>query len=92
MGGKLEEKITKSLKKSSKLREKDFELQSTRRELGEISQLVEVAKFEHDRKRATLQNEKEGLLHDPEQAQAYKVQAEKKARNFNAKEQKEIQV
>ena len=62
--GKLEKKIIESLEKSSELREKDSELQSTLNELGKACQLVEEAQAERDRERAAFQDKKEDLLSD----------------------------
>ena len=54
--------------------------------------MAEVTKTEYDRERAAFQAKKEGLLRDLKQAQADKVETEKKASDFKAKVQKEIQV
>jgi len=60
--------------------------------LGEACQLAEDAKADHDREKATLQAENEGLLFDLNQVQVGKVEAEKKAGDFIAKVQKEVRI
>jgi len=72
--------------------QKDSELQSTQRELGKARQLAEDAKAERNRERAAFQAKNEGMLRDLKQAQVDKVEAEKKAGDFIAKVQKEVQV
>ena len=54
--------------------------------------MAEVTKAERDRERAAFQVKKEGLLRNQKQAQADKVEGEKKVGNFKVKVQKEIQV
>ena len=60
--------------------------------MDKTCQLAEDAKAECDREKAALQAEKKNLLHDLRQAHVYKVEAEKKAGDFLAKVQKEVQV
>jgi len=74
------------------LEQKDSELQSTWKELEEARRLVADAQAKRDRERVAFQIEKEGLLHDLNQAHAGEVEAGKKDADLKAKIQKEIQV